>query len=550
MRNDPIIMAPVAPSRVTGAVARGRGQWVQIVLTLLSFSIYAGALFSLPQDRDLAFAVDRSSLAAAVSNTVYDAPFGAVFSGVLEHLLRHTDAPLQKVFDEIARGEAPAGHVMPTIRDGNGIGYVVVATMALRLFGLHSWSLPLLMLVIMGFSGLALVVRFGSDIADIVILYFCTLTVMLFTALVWNSAYSFQISVGGSRYFTLVAILPAFHLLFEIIERPSGEPRGGRRNEFMLGAQTMIFVLSVLVRGSAAATAGAVGLVWFVLLWRRRHAEAERRLLKHRAVIITLGSVGFIGVIILLLPLKYITEGRFTKTFWELTIIGLGANPAWPFADLREIFDCRQHIPEGLVSGLIDRNAHCIWWDYVTKHRIPANEVVTGAFGGRYETAMREGFFKITQHYPGEVLMTIFYYKPKMIISSIFSSIQMRLMNHPWFANGLLAAALVNSLTYFIVAAPLPGRNRVLISKAALLFAVSTLPSYLVAWAHPWTVGDLLFYCIFCGGLLSGVVVAMGSSAIKRLARDRSRGQLKRRAVPLAVTALVVLPPSRSGPEN
>jgi hypothetical protein len=512
MRNEPLT-EPMRRTRIAETSASGYRR-VGLVLTLLSFCIYAVVLFSLAQNRDAAFVADRSSVAAAVSNIVYGAQFGTVHSGVLEHFLRRVDAPMQEVFDEIASGEASVGPVMPTIHDGNGSGYILFATVALRLFGLHSWSLLLLMLGIMGFSALSLLARFGGTIAEVPILYFCGLTLMLFTALIWDPANSLQMSVSGSRYFTLVAILPAFHLLFEIVRGPSGEAESERRHDFLLAAQTAIFVLSILVRSSAAPTAGAVGLVWLGMLWRRRNARAEVRLLGRKAAIIGLVVVGFVGTLILTLPFDYVTEGRFTKTFWELLVVGLGVNPAWPFGDLRDIFDCRQYIPEGLVSGLSDRNGHCIWWDYATKQRMPVDEVVDGTYGGRYETAMREAFFKISGLYPGEVLATFFYYKPKMIISSIFASLETRLISYPPLAIGLLFA---NFLAYFLAVARLPAPNRKLIAKAATFFAAAAIPSYLVAWAHPWTTGDLLFYCIFCIALLSGVVVTGGYRALSRL---------------------------------
>jgi hypothetical protein len=149
------------------------------------------------------------------------------------------------------------------------------------------------------------------------------------------------------------------------------------------------------------------------------------------------------------------------------------------------------------------------------------NEVVEGVYGGRYETAMRGAFFEITRLYPGDVLATFFYYKPKMIVSSIFASIQTKWIVYPPFAIGLLVAALVNSFAYFIVVARLPTSNRKLIAKGTALFAVSAIPSYLVAWAHPWTTADLLFYCLFFIGLLSGVVVATGSRALSLLLQSR-----------------------------
>jgi len=236
-----------------------RAQRVRILLTLLSFLIYAANLFLLPEARDAAFAVERSSVAAAVSNAAYGAQFGTVYSEVLEQFLRHIDAPLQRDLEGTAESGAPRGEVMKTIHDGYGVGYVVVATIAFRLFGLHFWSLPLMMLCLMALSAIAFLWRFGDDAADIAILYFSALTAMLFTTLVWDPAISLQISIGGIRFFSLVAILPAFHLLFDIIDRPTVGPNGGGRNDFLLGAQTVILVSAVLVRGSAATMIGAIG---------------------------------------------------------------------------------------------------------------------------------------------------------------------------------------------------------------------------------------------------------------------------------------------------
>jgi hypothetical protein len=490
-----------------------RRQPVCIVLPVLSFIIYVGALFSLPQTRDAPFSIERSSVASAVSNVVYGAPFGTLYSGVLEHFLLHVDAPLQKVFDEMALGEARPGYIMRTIHDGDGSGYIVVATLALRVFGLHSWSLPLLMLGLMGFSTFALLARFRGHVADVVMLYFCGLTTMLFTALVWDPVNSLQVSVGGSRYFTLIAILPAFHLLFEIIEGF----KAGRRNDLLLVFQTVILVLSVLVRGSAAPTVGVIALVWLLLLWRRRHEADEVRSLGRQGIKMALAGVGFVGIIILLLPIDYVTEGRFTKTFWELTVVGLGSNPAWPFGNLHEIIDCTRHIPEGLTTGMPDRNGHCFWWDYVYKHHIPVKEAVDGVYGAQYETAMRGTFFRILDLYPRDVLETFLYYKPKRIFSAIFAVIQIKMRGYPSITIGLLVAALVNLLLYFVIVGHLSTSNRILIAKGGFLFAVSTIPGYLLAWASPHTTADLLFYCLFCIGLLLGVIVAAGSRMLPQL---------------------------------
>jgi len=257
--------------------------------------------------------------------------------------------------------------------------------------------------------------------------------------------------------------------------------------------------------------------VWLILLLRRRRVAAAARSLKRKGSIIALAGVAVVGAVMLSLPLDYLNEGRFTTTFWHRTVISLGANPAWPFGNIRKSFDCTRYIPEGLVPRMPDRNGHCIWWDYAIKHDMPVNEAVNGVYGGRYEAVMREAFFEIARLYPSNVLTTFIYYKPKMIVSSISESIQIDLSIFPFLTIALAIVTLANFFAYFIISTQWPKSKRMLIFQGGLLFAASTIPSYLVAWAHPWTTGDLLFYCLFCIGLLSGVALSTLPRALMQL---------------------------------
>jgi hypothetical protein len=201
---------------------------IGIILPALSFLIYVCTVFALPQQRDNPFVVERMSVAAAVSNIVYAAPLGTLYSGVLQGFFddihRQIYKPLQQVFDEWP-SDRERGNLLGVSNDGNGIGYVLAATMAIRLFGLHTMSLPLFTFALMGLSALALLWRFRGDLAGLVVLYLCSLNVLLFTRLVWDSNYSPQIAVGGIRYFSLVAILPAVHLLVDLARAAGGRDR-------------------------------------------------------------------------------------------------------------------------------------------------------------------------------------------------------------------------------------------------------------------------------------------------------------------------------------
>src|SRR5262249_12126648 len=88
----------------------------------------------------------------------------------------------------------------------------------MRILGLHTSSLVLSTLLLMAISALAFLWRFYDQRAVIVILYFTSLTVMLFTPLTWNRDYMLNVGIAGIRYFSLVAILPAFHLLVEFAD--------------------------------------------------------------------------------------------------------------------------------------------------------------------------------------------------------------------------------------------------------------------------------------------------------------------------------------------
>ena len=254
-------------------------------------------------------------------------------------------------------------------------------------------------------------------------------------------------------------------------------------------------------------------------------------MLKRKGALMALAGSGFIAIVILSLPLDYVRYGRLGSVFWHRVVISLGANPEWPFGDLREMFDCRRYIPEGLVPGMPDRNGHCIWVDYAIRHDISADQFARETYDRRYEGAMREAFFKIARLYPGEVLAAFFYYKPKLILRSIDLSMQLNVSAYSSPMIALLIAAMINLCAYFIAAADLPVSKRMLIAGGSLLFGILTIPEYLVAWAGPHTIGDLLLFCLFWIGLLSGVMVASGARATTRL-RHRYSGSLRLRAAP------------------
>jgi hypothetical protein len=482
---------------------------IGIMLAALSFLIYICTVFSLPQERDNAFVPERMSVAAAMSNVVYGAPLGTLYSvplqGFFDDIYRQTYKPLQQVFDEWPP-DRERGNPLGESNDGNGVGYVLAATMAMRFFGLHAVSLPLFTAALMGLSAFLLLWRFHGDLASLVVMYFCSLTVLLFTMLVWDPGYNHQIAVGGIRYFSLVAILPTFHLLFDLLDRPAGDAGAATRNYLLLGVQATILLFAVLVRTSAGSLIGAIVLVWLLLAWRSRGNPGQLRMVMRKGGLVALVGIGFLAAVVLSAP-GYATSGRFSSVFWHRVLISLSFNPAWPFADVEQMYDCHRYQAEGMHDVNADRVGQCIWIDYATRHDMPEGERAAGLYGGRYEAVMRGAFIDIAGRYPGEVLKTFVYYKPRLILSSLGLVLRTKISVFPPVAIGLLVAALVNMFVCLIGPAGVLacGRRRILVGWT-LLLAASTIPPYLVAWANPAVIADLAFFSVFGAGLALGAL--------------------------------------------
>lgn len=519
-------------SKVTSGASRStaRPLSVGVALAVFAFLVYACTILTLPQVQNARYCCEQSSVAAAVSNVMYGARLGTLYSGVFGYFIDHFNDSLEQALEKARTPgnelSGKLGELYQTTRDGNGVGYPLVATAAFRLFGLHAWALLLTMLALMAFSASMFLLRFrGAAFIGVVILYFSALTVMLFTALVWDPSYAVQIAVGGIRYFSLVSVLPIFHILFELLDPRAMQRATRRRDVVLLGLQTMILVLTILVRGSALPLIGAIALVWLVLAWIHRRSRGRRRALFGQLAVMGLVSVAMLATIAVTVPRNYSTEGRFGTVIWQRVMQSLGVNPAWPFAGVNDMFDCKKYVPEGITSGMPDTNGVCIWYDYITRHNIPIESIGDKTFGSLFETAMREAFFKIAVRYPYDVLTAFVYYKPRYIVWSVAHSMRVNLhadrmmavlpqgpalVPYSPLAIGLLATSLTIVLVFFSAGGTMTNSELLRIAAVTLLSVLFTIPSYLAAWAMPHTSGDLLFYCVFAAGLaLGGMLIGM-----------------------------------------
>jgi hypothetical protein len=326
------------------------------IAAVLSFTLYAVAVLSSPQVRNVRYCCEQSSFAAAVSNVIYGAPLGSLYSGVFNFFIAHFKDPLGPTLAAVWRPDgglplAPPGSWQATTLDGNGVGYPLVVTVAFHLFGLHWWAPSAAMLTLMAISAAAFLRRFSRRYSAAVILYFAALTVMLFTPIAWDPSWSDQIAVGGIRYFSLVCGLPLFHILLTLLDRQSIAGTTARRDAWLLALQTAILVIAMLVRGSALSLIGAIGLVGLFVAWRHRGDSQRYRQLRRTFAVMGAAALGLLAVIAGSVPHQYLTQGRFGTVIWQRVTESLGLNPAWPFPGTQQMFDCKKYVPHGLEPG-------------------------------------------------------------------------------------------------------------------------------------------------------------------------------------------------------
>jgi hypothetical protein len=482
--------------------------------------IYAATVVALPQVRDNSYPCERSSIAAAVTNVLYGQRVGTVYSGILDLYLKSFDVPLEKLLRDTPgigsdHPTPPAGYLMKTTGDGNGVGYLVVASAAFRVFGLHAWALPLAMLILMVVSAALFLRRHSGALAGVVTTYFAALTVMLFTPLMTVPAYASNIPVAGIRYFSLLTVLPAIHILLDILDGRPTQSAELRWQNIMLAAQAAILVMAILVRGSMTAVIAAIVVVMCIIAWRHRGGSGRVRPLRRKATVMGLTALGLVVAIALWVPDNYIKQGRFGTVIWHRITLSLGIDEAFPYPGVKEMFPCEKYIPEGILPGTPDRNGHCMWLAYVVEHHIPIDTIATQTYGGNYEAVLRDAFFRIAWRYPREVLKTFLIVKPAYIFWSVRTSLAFDLSGFSPLTIGLLLASLVVFLVNAIAAA-LPLSRLPRIAGVTALCGVCTLPPVIAVWAFPTTGADILLFCLLLFGLALGAIPQAVQATLRR----------------------------------
>jgi hypothetical protein len=487
---------------------RRASAYLRVSLAIAALLVYATTALALHQYRNMNFYAERGALAAAISTTVYGAPLGASYSGVNAYIHNPNTALLQSV-RLTASGKTEAGSlIFDGGADGSGIGYLLVATLGMLVFGPHLVSPTLMMLMVMTISAAAYLWRFGTDCAVVTMLYFSSLTLLIFTAPVYTRSVAQELPIAGIRYFAVVGVLPSLHIATELLCRA---PATERWRFGFLVIQVIILVLAILTRSSNAAFLGVIGVIWVVSAWRNRRDPIVRSRLIGSGVCIAGTAAGLFMLILSLFPSNYLGDGRFTGVIWHRAFVGLGYNPEWPFGDLREKYKC-DTVKGGPASilrpGPLDANGLCIWQHYRQEHpEVPNTALV---YGAQYERVLREAFFEVVREYPRQVWQTEIYYKSKMAHTEIRDAIhpQFRLSEYSNSLQYLFVTICALLAIFIIVPWPVTDiRQSLRFIGLTLGFSLSNFPGYFLAWPGTSQTFDLKLLVMMAVGLVLNAAV-------------------------------------------
>jgi hypothetical protein len=492
-------------------------------LAVLAFAIYGSAVLSLHQERYSRWLVESEfGLAAAVSYSVYGTPLGMANANVFK-LFRNISREqgdnrmsVQEAMVRVAAGDIPAGDVLKTSTDGNGAGYPIFASLAMRLFGPQLSSLIDSFLLLVGISALVFIWRFRDDRLFMVPLQFFALTLMLLSPLAIDKWPVDESPIGGLRYFSVAGILPALHIFFEVTDRSRQAPAIG--NFILLLLQVFIFAFVMLARGSVGYLLAPTLLAALFGIWASRRNRPDLRRIIGKVGFTTVAGIAFVSIIATSVP-DYVTTGRLLGTVWHRAFVAFGLHPDWPFGNLREVYDCRDVIPKGLVRNPEDQNAHCVFWSaYAPDGELTDQQINGLLLDGDYEKKLRSAYFNVVLSYPWQVLELQVFYKSAMILWTLRNAIHFHLSAQ---SVTILRLVAVQFLVFVVFVGWGAYRGVSEITRRAwiipVLFAFSLLPLY-VAFSYPHTSIDTIFFMYASTAIGLGMLI---QATIERVFRIR-----------------------------
>ena len=490
---------------------------LRITLAATSFCIYAFAV--LHQGNYLkmgCYAECADALPGAVSYTVYGTKLGKVEREVERVFHSYAaNGTAARAIEDTNKGTTPTGETRIAL-DGSGVGYLIFASLAMKLFGPHIVALPLALLALMAVSAIAFIVRFQDDRLFVVPALFFALCAMLLT---WQNTLPDSINqgaIGGYRYMVVLAIIPAFHLLFEILDRGPAAVFSGK---FLLVAlQSGVLALAIILRSSTIYVLIGAAIAALIVFLRSRKDPSVRWKVAKIGVCGAMISAVIIASMIASVPTEYIRTGRVFGNVWHRTFISLSMHARWPYGSLEQMFPCPKKLfPQGIASPRWDSVGWCAWWATKTDPKTgePINHVDRPEeyYDSTYEWAMRAAFFRVLRAYPKQVLETFYRDKSIMLISTLRDGLTISWFDVPRGIFPLFLLQCASFLLFVVISAFSAPLSRVLWPVVSGLWALSAIPGY-VAWHTVQGCPDLiafmyLFFALCLATAVQGITLAV-----------------------------------------
>lgn len=461
-------------------------------LGLASFVVYAIAVWSLGQHLVSQYSGEQLIIASAASHALLGTDIGSAHWGVIKDFLSPSDTT-QNTLASLRGGgieKLELGGLWSTQPDGLGIVMVSVVSILFRLFGVTLAVFPALALGVLAVASAAFMVRFKDERLFVIPVHFFVLTALLLTPLSTNPDILNQFPIGGLRYFGLLAILPAMHIMFEVFDRTPLT----KAALATLAIQAFVFLLALNIRGASIYLLLAISTLVFFSL-RTKSARIDRRNLIIKSCtafsLLTLSAI----LVYATAPPDYRNEGRVTGVVWHRVLISLGAHPAWPFGDLKaRLHLCAPPYTQPLGPGITDATGGCFWIQHARETGMNDGAIIRGYAGSTDERVARNAFFRIAAEFPKEVFETFAYYKPVSAVAHFRLLMDFR----TGLADGKYRIALFCFLAQIVLLCltALVRRAAPSIQMPAvcgLFFAWSIFP-IIVAWANLNTIADVGYW--------------------------------------------------------
>jgi hypothetical protein len=457
------------------------------------------------------------ALPAALSYTLDGAPLTMMDLNFRRELMSGENP--RNVVERLAKGETARDRLV-FANDGIGPAFVVYASMVMKLLGPHLVSLVLAFLALLGISTLAFAARYQDRRLLVVPLYYLGLTFMLITMSGTDPIAMNHGQVAGERYVMLLAVLPAFHLMFEFLELAAGRTPSSTgaawRRAGVLIAQSAILIGALLLRGAiaymllVAVLAGA---------WALRHPNTRRIAIAYGACVAVTFAV-VVGSLAASVPSYWLETGRFSTNVWHRLFVGMTFTRHWPYGDdIPKMFPCTTFSPGGLTMGG-DNAAYCAFLagrpDLAVDGQHFDETVLTHFYDANYERVLRDAFFKVVASHPKEFITYMVVWKTGRWWQNLLDGLTVRASP---LVPPVLPFLLAQLLALAVFARTLKPRDVTRLRPVLVtVFALSLLPGYaFVAGLHISSDG-ILFMLVGLG--------AIAAWAIAKAGRDYDYGAL------------------------